>query len=105
MKYGNRKTNGCDSKREYGEWVKLCALEKGGVIRDLQRQVVFELIPKQVGERSCVYVADFTYFEVNANGHGRDEFVVADAKGFKTQVYVIKKKLMLWRHGIRIKEL
>lgn len=104
-KYSNQQHRGYASKHEANVSANLHALERGGVIRDLQEQVKFELIPKQQGEQSCIYVADFTYYEINANGHGRDEFVVADAKGFRTPIYVIKRKLMLWRHGIRISEL
>lgn len=93
-----------DSQKEYTEWLKLRLREKNGEIENLQRQVRFELIPKQIGadgkclERACHYVADFVYIE---NG----ETVVLDTKGFRTKDYVIKKKLMLFVHGIRIKEI
>ena len=78
-------------------------LEKAGAITDLQRQVKFELIPSQriggkVVERSCNYIADFVYQE---NG----QTVVEDTKGFKTKDYIIKRKLMLWVHNIRIVEI
>ena len=77
-------------------------LEKAGAIQNLHRQVKFELIPSQridgkVVERPCAYVADFLYQQ-------GDEMIVEDVKGYKTPEYRIKKKLMLWRHGIRIKE-
>ena len=71
-------------------------LERAGKIKDLKRQVKYELIPKQDGERACTYIADFTYYE---NG----KLVVEDCKGCQTEVFKIKKKLMLWVHGIRIK--
>jgi hypothetical protein len=32
------------------------------------------------------------------------ETVVEDTKGFRTKDYVIKRKLMLWVHGIKIHE-
>lgn len=101
-KYGNRKLKApdgqvFDSVKEFHRWGCLRLLERAGRITDLQRQVTFELIPKQQGERACTYVADFTYYE---NG----QYVVEDCKGFKTDVYRIKKKLMLWVHGIHIKE-
>ena len=107
-----------DSQKEYGRWRELCLLERAGAITDLKRQVVFELIPAQrlpsgevykmgdkkgqpkpgkVIERAVNYVADFTYRE------GGD-LVVEDSKGKRTKDYIIKRKLMLWRHGIRIKE-
>jgi hypothetical protein len=94
-----------DSKKEYERFRELKLLERAGKIADLQRQVVFELIPSQrdpktrkVIERACKYVADFTYWK---NG----EFIVEDTKGFRTADYIIKRKLMLHVHGIRIKEI
>ena len=100
-KFGNRKVtvNGetFDSMKEFQRYGVLKLLQRAGKISDLQRQVSFELIPKQEGERACNYVADFVYQEDGKR-------VVEDCKGFKTDVYKIKKKLMLYVHGIRIKE-
>ena len=101
-KYGARKLTApdgqkFDSVKEFHRWGCLRLLERAGKITDLKRQVTFELIPKQDGERACTYVADFTYYE---NG----QYVVEDCKGYKTEVYRIKKKMMLWVHGIRITE-
>lgn len=87
-----------DSRKEYRRWCELKLLEKAGKIDGLCRQVSYELIPKQDGERSCNYIADFIYF--NSDG----KLVVEDCKGYRTDVYKIKKKLMLWVHGIRIYE-
>ena len=105
-----------DSKREADHWVYLCQLMDAGVITELDRQVEFELIPaqfefdtvgvrggKQKGrciERKVKYIADFVY---------RDQLgqrVVEDVKGYTKNdpVYIIKRKLMLYIHGIRIKE-
>ena len=50
------------------------------------------------GERPVDYIADFVYRDKDGNE------VVEDVKGVRTRVYVIKRKLMLWRHGIRIRE-
>jgi len=91
-----------DSLKEYRRFCELTLLEKAGKITDLQRQVKFELIPSQriggkVAERACNYVADFVYIE---NG----EKVVEDTKGFRTADYIIKRKLMLYVHGIKIRE-
>jgi hypothetical protein len=105
-KYHNRKVTRdgetFDSVKEYRRFCELRLLEKAGAVTDLQRQVKFELIPAQridgkVVERACSYVADFVYME---NG----QQVVEDAKGMRTQEYRLKRKLMLWVHGIRIKE-
>lgn len=86
-----------DSKKEFHRWCELNILQKAGKISGLSRQVSFELIPKQTGERAVNYVADFTYYE---DGY----FIVEDCKGYKTEVYKIKKKLMQYVHGIKIKE-
>lgn len=110
-KYGNHKVvvDGImfDSKKEADRWNELKTLQQYGVIRDLNRQVSFELIPSQkdennrVIERACTYKADFVYTDVKTG-----ERVVEDvkSKATKTAVYKIKKKLMLHVHGIRIKE-
>lgn len=106
-KYNNRVVNRdgmtFDSVREYRRFCELALLERAGQITELQRQVKFELIPSQkidgkVVERACTYVADFVYTE---NG----KKVVEDTKGFKTKDYIIKRKLMLHVHGIKIQEI
>lgn len=48
-------------------------------------------------ERECTYVADFVYLQDG-------EIIVEDTKGFRTPEYKIKRKLMLFLKGIRIKE-
>lgn len=118
-KYGANKTviDGIefDSKREAKRWTELKLLERAGVIRDLDRQVKFVLIPAQreadtigargairkgkIIERECAYVADFVYIDTETG-----ETVVEDTKGFKTKDYIIKRKLMLWVHKIKIME-
>ena len=122
-KYHNVKTRGYDSVREAERARVLHLLEKAGKIRDLCEQVKYELIPAQyegkatgdadchgrkrprndkrgkLVERAVSYVADFVYVDC-ATG----ETVVEDAKGVRTKEYVIKRKLMMWVHGIRVKE-
>ena len=108
-KYHSRKINRdgetFDSVKEYRRWCELKMLEKAGQITIIGRQVKFNLIPSQkdsetnkVIERACDYVADFVYWD------GK-RYVVEDTKGFKTKDYIIKRKLMLWVHGIRIQEI
>ena len=106
-KYNNSKYNGYDSKKEAKRATELKLLEKAGEIRSLQEQIVYELIPAQyrvVGgkrkgiERAMKYIADFQYVDKSGNT------VVEDTKGFRTEVYRIKKKLMLYIHDIQIKE-
>lgn len=87
-----------DSKHEAEVYLKLKEREQNGEINDLQRQVKFELIPKIGKQRPCTYVADFTYYE-------KYKFMVVDAKGIKTDVYKIKKKLMRWLNNIEIIEM
>ena len=121
-KYGSQKVKTADgvfdSAHEYQRWLYLKTLEKAGNIRDLRRQVTYELIPAQFEyyprygktgkrikdgktclERQCYYIADFVYYDCD-----KRKEVVEDAKGFRTDDYVIKRKLMLWVHGIRIYE-
>lgn len=81
-------------------------MERAGEIYDLQRQVPFCVIPTQkdeitgkVIERESRYIADFVYRDSKTH-----KLVVEDAKGLKTDVYRLKKKLMLYRHGIQIRE-
>ena len=93
-----RKVRGYASKREADMAMKLNALARAGAITELDEQVRYELIPNQEGERACHYIADFRFRDAD----GR--IVVMDTKGFKTEVYRIKKKLMLQVHGIRIEE-
>lgn len=104
-----------DSRKELQRWLELRLLERSGEITDLRRQVKFELIPVQreldttgrrggvikgkVIEHGVSYVADFVYKDKKGNT------VVEDTKGMRTKEYVIKRKLMLYMHGIRIREI
>ena len=109
-KYGSKKVevDGIvfDSKKEANRYQELLLLEKAGEIEDLRRQVKYVLVPSQKDdrgkliEREVSYMADFVYFDCRAS-----EYVVEDTKGFKTKDYIIKRKLMLFVHGIRIKEI
>jgi len=100
-----------DSKREYNHWLALKEQEARGEISFLKRQVKYELVPSQKlpvpikdkkgktkkTERAVTYVADFVYIK---DGN----VIVEDSKGFVTDSYSIKRKLMLQRFGIQIKE-
>lgn len=103
-KYSNKKVvteSGIkyDSKREAKRGAELELLEKIGAISELQRQVRYEIIPKQDGERACTYIVDFEYIDEE-----KFKRVWEDVKGHKTEVYRIKKKLMRYVHGITITE-
>lgn len=97
-----------DSKREAQRFVELRLLERGGIVRNIRRQVPYELVPVQrdadgkVIERSVKYIADFVYEKMETGGTWRE--VVEDAKGYHTKEYVLKRKLMLYLKGIRIEE-
>lgn len=93
-----------DSRKEYRRWCELKLVERAGEIGNLQRQVRFHLLPAQYDERTgkCIeravdYIADFVY---ETDGF----LVVEDVKGLKTRDYVLKRKMMLYMHGIRIQE-
>ena len=123
-KYGNKKVViagvAFDSKREAKRYQDLKLLEMCGAIKDLKRQVTFELIPVQreksarvytkgrkkgqpiegkVIEKAVNYIADFTYID-SATG----KLVVEDSKGMRTRDYILKRKMMLYFHGIKIQE-
>lgn len=119
-KYGNHKVTvdglTFDSKREAKRFLELKILEKAGKISGLQRQKKILLIPAQyepdiIGprggkkkgkliEHECSYVADFVYFDEEEK-----DFVIEDTKGVRTPEYVIKRKLLLWLNGYRIREI
>ena len=89
-----------DSGKEARRSAELELLQKAGKISGLERQVSFELIPKQDGERAVKYVADFAYYDNGVH-------IVEDVKSPVTRklpTYIIKRKLMLWIHKIKIKE-
>lgn len=107
-----------DSKAEFIRWCELRLMENAGMISGLQRQVKYELLPDQyescqrfsvktgkrlkdgvrLVERGVSYIADFVYTDENG------QTVVEDCKGYKTEAYKLKKKLMLYMNGIRVKE-
>ena len=112
-----------DSKKEAGRYKELKTLERAGIIQKLQRQVKYVLIPAQyerkgevytkgkekgkpkkgkLKERECAYYADFVYMQ---DGNT----IVEDVKGYRNgqayNLFVIKRKLMLYVHGVAVKEL
>lgn len=103
-----------DSRKEARRWQELRLLQKAGQISELRRQVKFVLIPTQRGpeeigpkggrkpgkllEKECSYIADHVFLDQEGKVH------VEDTKGVRTEAYRIKKKLMLFVHGIIIEE-
>lgn len=119
-KYRNRKVtiDGITfaSAHEAGRYRELSLMQRAGLISGLELQKPYELIPAQYEtvarygkkgqrlrdgrkclEKSVVYNADFVYDQGGVT-------IVEDAKGMRTPDYIIKRKLMLFVHGIRIKE-
>lgn len=106
-----------DSAKEARRFSELSLLQRAGEISDLRCQVKYILIPAQrepdtVGkrggtikgkllERECAYIADFVYKQNGVE-------IVEDVKGYRDStayaLFTVKRKLMLWVHGIRIKE-
>lgn len=114
-KYGAVRSGGYASKKERARAVQLRLWQRAGIISNLREQVPYELIPAQYGdfgtdlngkpvrvclENSCRYIADFVY---TLNDTGQE--IVEDTKGVRTKEYVIKRKLMLYIHGIKISEI
>ena len=102
-----------DSQKEYKRYCELLLLERAGEITELRRQVKCVLIPSQYEpdiidkkgarkrgrliEREIAYIADFIYIKDG-------KMVVEDTKGYKTPDYIMKRKMMLYFHNIRIQE-
>lgn len=107
-KYGNHKVEwggmAFDSKWELERYLELMQMEAAGEIRNLRRQVPFVLQPafdtKGESVREIKYIADFTYDEhvrvIGGTDFGRP--VVEDAKGFETDIFKLKWKLLKWLH-------
>ena len=107
QKYGNHKVivdgeKVADSKHEYSRLCELKVLQRAGEIKDLQTQVRYNLIPAQKicgkTERGVSYIADFVYWTKDG------QFICEDAKGHKTDAYIIKRKLMKLVHNIDVVE-
>ena len=125
-KYYNIKTktsdgNVFDSRKEAQRWEQLLLLQKAGKIIELQRQVKYELLPNQYEiierysksgkrlkdctrllERKVNYLADFVYHDAETG-----ELIVEDTKSdaTRTKDFVLKRKLMLLVHGIKVREI
>lgn len=126
-KYGNNKVTvdgiEFDSKKEAQRYAELKLLQRAGKISGLELQRVFELIPAQYEtfprygkkgqplkdgkrclEQSVVYKADFVYIQDG-------EIVVEDVKGYRDPAsagyakFVLKRKMLLYFYGIKIKEI
>lgn len=105
MKYHSKKVviDGIEfmSKKEGNRYLQLKKLQEEGIISNLKMQVPFILVEPFVlnGKkyRKMEYIADFVYIR-----DGKQ--IVEDCKGYRTEVYKIKKKLMAYLYNIEIKE-
>lgn len=107
-KYHNKKINydgyTFDSIKEKNYYIKLKLLEKAGKIKELDLQKEFELQPSyklnNKTSRKITYKADFTYKTTQD-----DKMHVVDVKGFRTDVYRLKKKIFEYKYKIEIEEI
>lgn len=108
-KYGNKKVivdgHPFDSMKEARRYKELKLLERAGKIKDLELQPKFELIPTVRTEHETLYkvsyYADFRYTDTKTGG-----VVVEDVKGYKTETYILKKKMLLHKYkGIDFREI
>lgn len=117
-----------DSKAEARRYSQLRLLEKAGEVSDIRCQVMYELIPghyeyvptgkifsrgarkgqkeyKRVTvELPVTYRADFVYKDKDGNTVVEDVKGYTDPKSATYAKFVIKRKLMLWIHGVKVKE-
>lgn len=106
-KYRNHATGGYASVKEARRAAELKLMLAAGAIMNLREQVPFLLLPAQYDlngkllERQSVYIADFVY------DHG-GKMIVEDVKGLRKgeayALFTLKRKLMLFLHGISVSE-
>lgn len=108
-KYNNVVSAMGQSNLEIGRGAELMKMQLVGLITNLRTQVPFVLLPPQPGERGVKYIADFVYELPGQPGDSVDWIcsrqIVEDTKGVHTRDYIIKRKLMLWVHNIKIIEI
>jgi len=105
-KYRNIKTEvdglRFDSMAEGRRYASLRLLERAGEISDLRRQVPFELLPSVKYEGSAratgptKYLADFAYTDKSGKQ------IIEDCKGMETDIFRLKRKMMLVLLGLEI---
>jgi len=106
-KYHNRKVSfdgyTFDSVKEKNYYINLKLLQKAGKIKELELQKEFELQPSYrlngKTNRKIVYRADFTYKTTED-----DKLHVVDVKGYRTDVYRLKKKVFEYKYKIEVEE-
>lgn len=104
-----------DSKREAMRYQQLKSLEAAGEIANLELQPEY---PIEInGVRVCIWRGDFRYQPVLSRHQAKDGLghtlwfnnvgfpIVEDVKGFKTEIYRLKKKLVEAQYQITIREI
>ena len=105
-KYRNKKTEVAgilfDSAAEARRYGQLIILERANYIKNLERQVKFELAPSvMLGGRkkpALRFIADFKYWDIK-----KHEWVVEDVKGVVTPLFRVKQHLMATVHKIEVR--
>ena len=93
-----------DSILERNRYLELKLLEKAKEIKDIRRQVIFELQPSYKKNNKTIrainYVADFVYYDLKKN-----KTIIEDTKGFRTEIFKLKKKMFEYKYpDLEIKE-
>ena len=94
-----------DSKLEAKRYCELKLLQRAKEIKELRRQVTFELQPSYIKNNKIIkpinYIADFVYYDLK-----KGKTIIEDTKGFKTEIYKIKKKIFEYKYpDLEIKEI
>ena len=95
-----------DSQKEGNYYLYLVQQKKDGKIKDFKIKEKWTLIESQEGpdgyvwERPCTYTCDFVVY----NNDGSKDVIDVKSPATKTDAYKIKRKLMLYIHKIRIRE-
>lgn len=91
-----------DSKKEANEYLLLKVLQENRKISNLKLQPKFTLQPSyKINNktiRAITYTADFSFYDEKGKFH------VVDVKGFKTDVYKLKKKLFEYKFKMELEE-
>ena len=101
-KYFNKKTTlhgiTFDSQKEAGRYQELLWMQRAGMVRNIELQPRYDLVVN--GKKCGFYKGDFRYENVKTG-----EIVVEDVKGMRTQIYILKRKLVKALYNIDIVEI
>ena len=89
------------SKAELARYIQLQKMQADGIIADLEIQVRYPVVINN--KKICTYLADFRYKVIDELGNTL-RVCVEDVKGWKTDIYAIKKKLVEAIHNVTLCE-